>query len=197
MEKKTWICIGVGAIAILTTILYILYLIFKMIAALITSFGAFAVFVACIFLIIRYVIRILVFPGSCIFIRKMIEMNIRKSMAKVIINTFYNLIYAVDTASHRLPTSVEDADIIAEAVIEVQKLIQSFKTNHGLQVRLKTITADQEAFQSKLEDVQKAIASIRLIKYKPTMINIELSKATKPQDTLLISDWNNIKILRF
>lgn len=68
----------------------------------------------------------------------------------------------------------EDAESIAEAIQETQKLIDSFKSNHSLQLRLKTLATDQEIFQSKLEDVQQVITSIRLMKYKPNMINIDL-----------------------
>ena len=123
----------------------------------------------------------------------MIEMNIRKSMAKVVINTFWNLIYALENASQRLPIVEEDAESIAEAIQETQKLIDSFKSNHSLQLRLKTLATDQEIFQSKLEDVQQVITSIRLMKYKPNMINIDLWKATKVKDIIGWSFSDNLK----
>lgn len=104
----------------------------------------------------------------------MIEMTIRKSMAKVIINTFCNLIYALENASQRIPIVEEDAESIADAIQDVQKLIDSFKSNHALQLQQKTLASDQEVFESKLEDVLHMITSIRLMKNKPNMINIDL-----------------------
>ena len=171
---KIWILIGVIALTVGSLFLYLLYALFKLMAGFITGYGAFLVYIAAIVYIVRYVIRALVFPGSCIFIRKIIEYNIRKSMTKIIMSTVCNFRYTLEDTSQLATLDDGSAQMLMEGVSEIKKMIQSIITNNNRQHQLGTLTPDQEAFQHRIEDLKQAIVSIRLLKSGTNMINITL-----------------------
>jgi len=149
-----------------------MYIIFKFIASYITTYGAFFVFVAVFVYICRYVVRILVFPGSCIFIRKMVEYNNRKYMTKVIVTTVCNLRYTLEDTSHTPKITDDSAEMIMEEVAQVKKMIQSIITNNARQEQLGTLTQDQKNFLNRVQDLKQAIMSVRLVKSTDKMTNI-------------------------
>lgn len=153
-------------------------------AMFITGYGAFAVYIGVIVYIIRYVIRALVFPGSCIFVRKMIEYNIRKSMTRIIMVTVCNFKYTLEDTSFNRHLDSDSVEMVVDGVSEIKKMIQSIITNNKKQKLLGTLTTDQEVFQNKIEDLKQAISSIRLIRSDGNMINISLWEADSLEHNL-------------
>jgi hypothetical protein len=174
MTTKIWCCLGLAIAFLLSLIIYLLYIIFKVMASLITTYGAFLIFLCMTMCICRYVIRILVFPGSCIFIRKVIEYNNRKYMTRIIINTLCNLRYVLEDTSQTPKVTYDSAEMIVDEAAQTKKMIDTFMTNYNRQNQLGSLTSDQEAFHHKIEDLKQSVASIRLLKSTEKMINISL-----------------------
>lgn len=171
MDKKYWICLGIAVLFTVATVLYLLYAIFKFMSWYITAYGAFLVYIACIVYLVRQVIRTLVFPGSSIFIRKMVEYQVRCQMTRIIMNTVCNFKITLEETSENLPLNYDSAYNLLESFLEIKKMIESIFANNHRQKQLGTLTPDQLIFQGKLEQLKLSIASLRLLKEGNKMIN--------------------------
>jgi uncharacterized membrane protein YcgQ (UPF0703/DUF1980 family) len=187
MDKKYWICLGIALLLIGTSVLYLLYAVFKFMAWYITAYGAFLVYIACIVYFVRQVIRTLVFPGSSIFIRKMVEYQVRRQMTRIIMNTVCNFRYTLEDTSQNPKLNEDTVYELMESFSEIKKMIESIFANNKRQKQLGTLTSDQEVFQSKLEDLKQSISSIRFTKQGNNMLNISIwdSDQEFDEETLL------------
>ena len=157
-----------------------------------TPIGAFIVFLTAIILLSRYIIRSLVFPGSNLFIRKMVEYNIRENMTRIIMNTVCNLKYTLEDSSSNLTLSENNICELVDSITDVKKMIESIISNNDRQRQLKNLSSDQEAFQQKLEDLKHSISSIRLLKPGGNMINISIWEADESEiEQLEGSNYSN------
>jgi hypothetical protein len=160
MEKKTWVLLIVAAVVFISIILYLLYLVFKALAMLVSSYLATVIFLIIIIYILRAVIRILVFPGTSVFFRKMVEYNIRNSMTRIMLHTILEFKYALEEIQDST-VQEENVETLVDNVHDLKKMIESLLLNNARQLQLGTLTKYQEEFQHKVEDLKQTIISIR------------------------------------
>ncbi|CAI2379335.1 unnamed protein product [Moneuplotes crassus] len=174
MNNKIWILSGLGACLIVLLILYLLYAIFTTLAFFITGFGACMLYIWAMIYLVRYVIRSMVFPGSNFLVQKTIEYNIRESITRLILRKVGNLKYTLEETSLNDELNEDNVAELKNSISDFKKMAEVIVNNCERQKDLQIISADQKAFQLKLEELKRNISSIHLLKPNESMTTISI-----------------------
>lgn len=116
----------------------------------------------------------MVFPGSNLFVQKAIEYNIRESITRLILRKVGNLKYTLEETS--LNDELNEANVaeLKDSISHFKKMAEVIVNNYERQKALQTLSADQKAFQLKLEELIRNISSIHLLKPDESMNTISI-----------------------